>query len=269
MLSDSHEEDAAKSTGIEGNLKYPPSSPSSGDQSPLKNKIETTRVSCTVSGPLEKRMMDEQPLNDNSNNPDPPQNSGSPAPPAEASQSTPSHGDIKREDKGEPFDCNVCFDLAQDPVVTRCGHLYCWPCLVSWLKHHQECPVCKARVTQETVIPIYGQGTNTVDPRTKDIPQRPRPERVEAPRRRGQQQQNNNNVNWNIGLFTGSSLAFSVFPFGIGVTWPTGWFTGQDQGQTGASREEVVSQLLSMAFLFIAIFVTLGIIFVGDSSPEF
>src|SRR5579862_5295617 len=27
------------------------------------------------------------------------------------------------------FECNICFDAARDPVVTQCGHLYCWPCL--------------------------------------------------------------------------------------------------------------------------------------------
>ena len=27
------------------------------------------------------------------------------------------------------FECNICYDLAQSPVVTLCGHLYCWPCL--------------------------------------------------------------------------------------------------------------------------------------------
>ncbi len=25
--------------------------------------------------------------------------------------------------------CNICLELARDPVVTLCGHLYCWPCL--------------------------------------------------------------------------------------------------------------------------------------------
>ena len=28
------------------------------------------------------------------------------------------------EDRYSPFECNICFDVAQDPVVTRCGHLY-------------------------------------------------------------------------------------------------------------------------------------------------
>ena len=27
------------------------------------------------------------------------------------------------------FECNICYDVAESPVVTLCGHLYCWPCL--------------------------------------------------------------------------------------------------------------------------------------------
>ncbi|XP_023523060.1 peroxisome biogenesis factor 10-like, partial [Cucurbita pepo subsp. pepo] len=45
---------------------------------------------------------------------------------------------------GSFFDCNICLDLARDPVVTCCGHLYCWPCLYRWLHLHsdaKECPV--------------------------------------------------------------------------------------------------------------------------------
>ena len=40
-----------------------------------------------------------------------------------------------KEDKGHSdpqsayFACNICLELAQDPVVTQCGHLYCWPCI--------------------------------------------------------------------------------------------------------------------------------------------
>ena len=33
-----------------------------------------------------------------------------------------------------PFDCNICLDGVTQPVVTRCGHLYCWPCLYRWLE---------------------------------------------------------------------------------------------------------------------------------------
>lgn len=27
------------------------------------------------------------------------------------------------------FECSICFDVATEPVVTRCGHLFCWPCI--------------------------------------------------------------------------------------------------------------------------------------------
>jgi E3 ubiquitin-protein ligase RNF5 len=75
---------------------------------------------------------------------------------------------------GGSFDCNICLELAQDPVVTLCGHLFCWPCLYRWLQMHlicQECPVYKAGVEEEKVIPLYGRGkVGSVDPRTKTVP---------------------------------------------------------------------------------------------------
>ncbi|XP_047322161.1 E3 ubiquitin-protein ligase RNF185-like [Impatiens glandulifera] len=71
------------------------------------------------------------------------------------------------------FECNICFDLAQDPIVTLCGHLFCWPCLYKWLhihSHSQECPVCKAIVEEQKLVPLYGRGKNSTDPRSKSIP---------------------------------------------------------------------------------------------------
>ncbi|KAL8167641.1 hypothetical protein V2J09_009140 [Rumex salicifolius] len=71
------------------------------------------------------------------------------------------------------FECNICFDLAQDPIVTLCGHLFCWPCLYRWLHHHsqsQECPVCKAIVQQEKLVPLYGRGKTSSDPRSRPVP---------------------------------------------------------------------------------------------------
>uniref|UniRef100_A0A5B7CDJ8 E3 ubiquitin-protein ligase RMA n=1 Tax=Davidia involucrata TaxID=16924 RepID=A0A5B7CDJ8_DAVIN len=90
------------------------------------------------------------------------------------------------------FECNICFELAQDPIVTLCGHLYCWPCLYRWLHIHSyshECPVCKALIQEEKLVPIYGRGKTSSDPRSQsipgvDIPNRPagqRPETAPAP----------------------------------------------------------------------------------------
>ncbi|KAE8730326.1 E3 ubiquitin-protein ligase RMA1H1 [Hibiscus syriacus] len=81
------------------------------------------------------------------------------------------------------FDCNICLDSVQDPVVTLCGHLYCWPCIYKWLhlqtistenqdQRQQQCPVCKAEVSHTTLIPLYGRGLTT-NASTGNTPRRP------------------------------------------------------------------------------------------------
>lgn len=59
------------------------------------------------------------------------------------------------------FDCGVCLDTASEPVVTFCGHLFCWSCLYRWM-HASEaaalCPICKVPVTEDCIIPLYGRG---------------------------------------------------------------------------------------------------------------
>ncbi|XAR66458.1 hypothetical protein NMG60_11012709 [Bertholletia excelsa] len=70
------------------------------------------------------------------------------------------------------FDCNICLDFACDPVVTLCGHLYCWPCIYKWFHsqraslasdEHPQCPVCKAEISDATVVPLYGRGNSVKD----------------------------------------------------------------------------------------------------------
>ncbi|KAJ8423838.1 hypothetical protein Cgig2_024296 [Carnegiea gigantea] len=65
------------------------------------------------------------------------------------------------------FDCNICLESVQDPVVTFCGHLYCCPCLYRWIhsqkassedpERQRQCPVCKAEISEESLTPIYGR----------------------------------------------------------------------------------------------------------------
>jgi E3 ubiquitin-protein ligase RNF5 len=78
------------------------------------------------------------------------------------------------------FGCNICLESVVEPVVTLCGHLYCWPCLFRWLepgmtadefltlwgqyrpaavdRSRRTCPVCKASCNVSTVVPIYVRG---------------------------------------------------------------------------------------------------------------
>jgi len=68
----------------------------------------------------------------------------------------------KEEEEESAFSCNICFDEAESPVITQCGHLYCWPCLHAWLNSNKKtltCPVCKSGIIKEKIIPLYGRGT--------------------------------------------------------------------------------------------------------------
>lgn len=84
--------------------------------------------------------------------------------------------DYEQEDCSA-FECNICLDLAKEPVVTLCGHLFCWPCLYRWVQVQQvsmACPVCKAGVQVFEVIPIYCRSDEPVVS-TKEEPLPPRP----------------------------------------------------------------------------------------------
>lgn len=80
-------------------------------------------------------------------------------------------GGDKENDKNEDsiFECNICLDTAKDAVVSLCGHLFCWPCLHQWLETRPSrklCPVCKAAIGKDKVIPLYGRNsTKQEDPR--------------------------------------------------------------------------------------------------------
>ncbi|KAK9808459.1 hypothetical protein WJX73_007996 [Symbiochloris irregularis] len=94
--------------------------------------------------------------------------------PHQASERLPSLVE-EHSDATGAFECNICYDLAREPVVTMCGHLYCWPCIYRWMQvqsHCRVCPLCKAGIDVEQVIPIYGRGADQTDPRSaaeKDI----------------------------------------------------------------------------------------------------
>lgn len=75
------------------------------------------------------------------------------------------------------FDCSICLESANDPVVTLCGHLYCWPCIYKWLEFQMSslapdectyCPLCKAEISQESLVPLYGRGRSSLSEPVSD-----------------------------------------------------------------------------------------------------
>ncbi|XP_041664952.1 E3 ubiquitin-protein ligase RNF5 [Cheilinus undulatus] len=154
------------------------------------------------------------------------------------------------------FECNICLDTARDAVISMCGHLFCWPCLHQWLEtrpSRQQCPVCKAGISREKVIPLYGRGSSSQeDPRLK-TPPRPQGQRTE-PESRG-------------GMFqgfgdTGFHMSFGIgaFPFGFFTTvfntnepfHRADQYTGDHQGNGNLNNGN--NNWQDSLFLFVAIF---------------
>lgn len=49
-------------------------------------------------------------------------------------------------------------ERAHKPVVTPCGHLFCWNCIYLWLRSNQQyltCPICKSGLQIPMLRPIY------------------------------------------------------------------------------------------------------------------
>ncbi|XP_020563343.1 E3 ubiquitin-protein ligase RNF185 isoform X4 [Oryzias latipes] len=143
------------------------------------------------------------------------------------------------------FECNICLDTAKDAVISLCGHLFCWPCLHQWLEtrpNRQVCPVCKAGISRDKVIPLYGRGsTGQQDPRER-TPPRPQGQRPEPENRGG--------FGFGDGGFQ-MSFGIGAFPFGIFATA----FNINDGRPPPApgTPQHTDEQFLSRLFLFVAL----------------
>ena len=76
------------------------------------------------------------------------------------------------------FECTICLDTAKEPVLTRCGHMFCWPCIYNWLDSKEgktKCPNCKNEITIHDLIPVYSSNESQENTnRFKKIPKRPK-----------------------------------------------------------------------------------------------
>lgn len=176
---------------------------------------------------------------------------------------TNSKKDANQHEDDAAFLCNVCLEPVKDrdPVVTQCGHLYCWPCLYRWLNtHHSTCPVCKAGVSQDNVIPIFIRGS-VEDPRTKttqeNIPNRPqghRPDPILSDHHSGQSPIN---IGYNFGGIS-FSAGFGFFPSLFGLQFQS--FAPASANGT-QSEEDAQQAYLSRVLLFLGISVVLCLLF--------
>uniref|UniRef100_A0A671XDD8 RING-type E3 ubiquitin transferase n=1 Tax=Sparus aurata TaxID=8175 RepID=A0A671XDD8_SPAAU len=131
------------------------------------------------------------------------------------------------------FECNICLDTAKD----------------AWLEtrpNRQVCPVCKAGISRDKVIPLYGRGsTGQQDPRER-TPPRPQGQRPEPENRGGFQ-----GFGFGDGGFQ-MSFGIGAFPFGIFAT-AFNINDGRPPPAAPGTPQHMDEQFLSRLFLFVAL----------------
>lgn len=45
-------------------------------------------------------------------------------------------------------ECSVCYDSPGTIVQTKCGHIFCKPCIVKWTLGNTTCPMCRQIISQ-------------------------------------------------------------------------------------------------------------------------
>ena len=79
------------------------------------------------------------------------------------------------------FECTICLETAKEPILTKCGHMFCWPCIYNWLDSKEgktKCPNCKNEITIHDLIPVYSSNESQENTnRFKKIPKRPKADR--------------------------------------------------------------------------------------------
>ncbi|POM58951.1 Hypothetical protein PHPALM_36337 [Phytophthora palmivora] len=58
-------------------------------------------------------------------------------------------------DVESPQTCPICMDTFRAPKITKCGHIFCWPCILRYLsmtdKYWRRCPMCFESVQKRSV----------------------------------------------------------------------------------------------------------------------
>lgn len=77
----------------------------------------------------------------------------------------------KSKENTSLLECIICMTSpAEDPVVTQCGHIFCWPCIRGWVNNSNKmfCPTCKNGIKLENVIPLYANSSNKYNDKPKN-----------------------------------------------------------------------------------------------------
>lgn len=58
------------------------------------------------------------------------------------------------------FNCPVCMGPLVEEMTTKCGHIFCKPCIKKSISTQGKCPTCRRKVTMKDTIRIYLPSTS-------------------------------------------------------------------------------------------------------------
>lgn len=51
--------------------------------------------------------------------------------------------------------CSICLEQLTNITSTVCGHIFCEDCIVKAIKSSKKCPICRCKLTQRNIHPIF------------------------------------------------------------------------------------------------------------------
>lgn len=63
--------------------------------------------------------------------------------------------------------CPICLTEPTIPKCTKCGHIYCWTCILQYLQTNYKCPICYQYIGSEDLKSIIRKNNTSFE--TKQI----------------------------------------------------------------------------------------------------
>ena len=59
---------------------------------------------------------------------------------------------VNKDEISEFLVCSICSEIFVGPVrIKKCGHTFCYGCLVEWGQKHNICPLCREKFTEDDI----------------------------------------------------------------------------------------------------------------------
>ena len=51
--------------------------------------------------------------------------------------------------------CAICMEVCKSPSTSKCGHVFCWTCILNAVQRKPQCPICRKHCKPQDIIFLY------------------------------------------------------------------------------------------------------------------